>query len=93
MSDKPRPNILFLFPDQLRFDWTSNNQNLPIRTPYLDQLQQSGMTFTKAICSSPLCAPSRASLASGKEYDHCPVKDNQDNYPLNEYTFYRQLRE
>ena len=93
MGDTPRPNILFLFPDQLRFDWTSNNQDLPIRTPYLNQLQQEGTTFTKAICASPLCAPSRASLASGKEYNHCPVKDNQDNYPPNEYTFYRQLRE
>ena len=93
MDNKNRPNILFLFPDQLRFDWIGNNLDLPIRTPYLDQLQQAGMTFPKTICASPLCAPSRATLASGKEYDRCPVKDNQDDYPLNEYTFYRQLRE
>ena len=93
MDNKNRPNILFFFPDQLRFDWVGNSPDLPIRTPYLNQLQQTGVTFTKALCASPLCAPSRASLASGKEYDHCPVKDNHDDYPLNEYTFYRQLRE
>lgn len=88
-----RPNILFFFPDQLRFDWLSNNPDLPIRTPNLERLQKEGMSFTRTIVASPVCAPSRATLALGLEYDNCPVKGNSDNLPLDATTFYRRLRD
>ena len=70
-----RPNILFLFPDQHRYDWTGANRGLPIHTPNLDRLSQRGVRFTKAVVASPLCAPSRACLASGKEYDRTFLQD------------------
>ena len=93
-ADTPRrPNILFLFPDQHRYDWTGANRNLPIHTPNLDRLARRGVRFTKAIVASPLCAPSRACLASGKEYDRCRVRDNGDDYPLDQPTYYGMLRE
>ncbi len=88
-----RPNILFFFPDQLRFDWMGSNPDLPLRTPNLDQLQKRGITFTKTVAASPVCAPSRATLASGKEYDRCPVKSNKDNYPLDQPSLYSHLRD
>jgi len=40
-----------------------------------------------------LCAPSRACLAAGKEYDRCGVGSNGDNYPVEQTTFYTLLRE
>jgi arylsulfatase A-like enzyme len=49
--------------------------------------------FTNAVCPSPLCAPSRASLACGREYDPAIVKDNAVDYPLDRTTFYKLLRE
>jgi len=87
------PNILLLLPDQHRFDWTGLNPALPLRTPNLNRLAERGTTFTHALCPSPLCAPSRASLAAGKAYPRCRVANNQEDYPLDQPTFYGLLRE
>lgn len=88
----PRPNILFFFPDQHRFDWTSMNPDLPDITPNLRQLARRGMHFTNALSPAPVCAPSRACLASGKAYAKCGVSGNGVSYPLRQTTFYSLLR-
>ena len=87
------PNILLLLPDQHRFDWIGATPEIPVRTPNLDALAQRGIRFTRAFCPSPLCAPSRACLASGKEYDRCRVPSNKVDYPLDQTTFYTLLRD
>ena len=87
------PNILLFFPDQLRYDWTGANKNLALRTPNLDKLAARGTTFSNCYCASPLCAPSRACLAAGVEYDQCGVPSNARNYPLEQVTHYRLLRD
>ncbi|MFC1543265.1 sulfatase [Candidatus Neomarinimicrobiota bacterium] len=87
-----RPNILLFFPDQLRHDWIEPNPALPLRTPNLEKLGTKGARFTNAVTPSPLCAPARACLASGKEYDRCGVESNDTNYPLDQTTFYTLLR-
>ena len=87
------PNILLLFPDQWRWDWASDLYNVPLRMPTFDALVTNGSHFTQAYVPSPLCAPSRACLASGREYDHAGVLDNFSNdYPLNETTIYSLLK-
>jgi choline-sulfatase len=89
-----RPNILLLFPDQWRFDWMSTNPHLPIRTPNLDRVARMGTRFSHTMVASPLCAPSRACLASGREYGRTGVASNGYDYPaahLN--TFYSMLRD
>lgn len=88
-----RPNILFFLPDQHRFDWLGTNAALPVRTPNLDRIAKEGILFSRAFCPSPLCAPSRASLASGKHYERCCVPNNGRDYPLDQATFYGLLRE
>lgn len=87
------PNILLLFPDQHRFDWLGANPRLPVRTPHLDALARRGARFTRAIVPSPLCAPARACLAAGKEYDRCRVPSNGHDYPLDQTTHYTLLRD
>lgn len=84
-----RPNFLFLFPDQQRHDWATGL----VRTPHLDALAKRGVRFTQAVVSSPLCAPSRACLAAGKEYQRCGVANNRFDYPLTQTTYYRLLRD
>ena len=78
------PNILLVVPDQLRYDWTGLNQAVPVRTPNLNALAARGTRFENCYCPSPLCAPSRACLAAGLEYDRCGVPDNSLNYPLDQ---------
>lgn len=87
------PNILLLFPDQWRHDWMSDNPQLPIRTPNLDRLRKRGVQFNQAIVASPVCAPSRACLASGMEYERARVPSNDFDYPDGFTTFYQRLRE
>jgi arylsulfatase A-like enzyme len=86
------PNILFFFPDQHRFDWTGANQSVSVRTPNLDRLAARGARLTNALTPSPLCAPARACLAAGKEYDRCRVPSNGADYPLDQTTFYTLLQ-
>ena len=88
-----RPNILLFFPDQHRYDWLGTTPGLPVRTPNLDQLAERGVRFPHALTPSPLCAPARACLASGKAYARCRVPSNAADYPLDQPTFYSMLRE
>ena len=90
---KQQPNILFFFPDQHRPDWLGLNPALPLQTPNIDALAAQGTRFTQALCASPLCAPSRATVASGKGYNRCGVVNNGQNYPLDQTTYYQALRE
>jgi choline-sulfatase len=64
-----------------------------VRTPHLDELAKRGVRFTQAVVSSPLCAPSRACLAAGKEYQRCGVANNRFDYQLHQPTDYRLLRD
>lgn len=92
-APKQRPNILLLFPDQWRFDWMSSNPALPIHTPNLDRIASRAMSFEKVVVAAPVCAPSRSCLASGMEYDHQFVMNNNLNYPKRQTTFYQLLRD
>ena len=89
-TPKP-PNILFLFPDQLRPDWLETTPGIPVRTPIIAALAKRGVLFERAWCASPLCAPSRACLAAGMEYDRCRVPGNGADFPLDQPTFYQSL--
>ena len=88
-----RPNILFFLPDQHRPDFLGVNPELPVRTPNLDQLAANGVLFSRAITPSPLCAPARACLASGRDYHRCRVPSNAVDYPLDQPTYYQALRD
>jgi arylsulfatase A-like enzyme len=67
MTDKP--NILFIYPDQMRYDAMSNAGNSCIKTPAIDRLADEGISFENAYTSFPLCCPFRASIMTGK-YAH-----------------------
>ena len=89
------PNLLFLFPDQYRGDWMPglHDDILPLRMPTLRSLAANGTRFTNAYVPSPLCAPSRASLAAGREYDqNGGVTNNGQNFNLSLITFMTLLK-
>ena len=84
-----RPNILFFFPDQLRPDWLGLPGMLPIRTPNLRRLAETGTCFTNAVTPSPLCAPARACLAARAGADQVFAVDASDAITLAEETVAR----
>ena len=87
------PNILFLFADQHRFDWLGTTSGLEVRTPNIDALAARGIRFSNAITASPLCAPSRACVALGLEYDRTHVPLNDADMPLDMINVYQVLRQ
>jgi choline-sulfatase len=87
------PNILFFFPDQQRFDWAPHNGSLPLPMPNLAALAARGLTLTRAFTPSPACAPARAAVVSGREFDRCGVRGNGDDYPLDQPTYFAMLRD
>lgn len=87
-----RPNLLLVFPDQLRYDWTGLNPSVPVRTPNLVRLAEEGARFDMAFCPAPVCAASRACLATGMQYGRAGVRGNEDNLPDDAMTIYALLR-
>jgi choline-sulfatase len=88
-----RPNLLLLLPDQHRWDWTPAHRRVPVPMPNLERLAARGVAFERAHCAAPVCAPSRACLATGREYDQCGVRNNDQNFPLDQPTVYGALRD
>ena len=69
-----KPNILFFFADDQRFDTIAALGNRAIRTPNLDRLVQRGTAFTDAYimggsCGA-VCMPSRAMLHTSRSLFH-----------------------
>ena len=84
-----QPNILLLMPDQWRWDWDGMHE-AKLRVPHIASLQGLGTSFPHgATAPSPLCAPSRACLASLREYDEAGVANNlESDYPVDKHPTY-----
>jgi arylsulfatase A-like enzyme len=69
-ANQQRPNILFIFTDDQRFDTISALGNKEIDTPNLDRLVKQGTTFTNTHImggtAGAVCMPSRAMMLSGR---------------------------
>ncbi len=76
MATSSRPNILFIFTDDQRFDAVGALDNPEVITPNMDRLVEQGTTFTHAtiqgsVCPA-VCQPSRAMLMTGRNLYHAP---------------------
>ncbi len=61
-----RPNIVFIFADDLGWKDVGYQGTDFYETPNLDRLAKAGMVFTQAYAGAGNCAPSRAVLLSGQ---------------------------
>ena len=84
-----KPNILFLFTDDQRFNTLNVLGNSDIATPNIDSLVNNGTTFTHATImgsmNGAVCMPSRAMLMSGRTLFRAP--DDLANTPTFPETF------
>ena len=65
-SQTERPNLLFVFPDQMRRQAMGFMQQDPVITPNLDRLAREGLVLANAVSNNPICSPFRAMLMTGK---------------------------
>src|SRR4030095_4083941 len=60
------PNILFILIDDARADYFSCDGAFPfMQTPNVDRIANEGVNFKRAYVATSLCAPSRATIATG----------------------------
>lgn len=60
-----RPNILFIFADDIGYEAFGCYGGLDFETPRIDAMAADGLRFTRAYMN-PLCVPSRVSLHTGR---------------------------
>jgi N-acetylglucosamine-6-sulfatase len=74
----PRPNIVFILIDDLRFDDLGCTGHPWAKTPHIDRIAREGVRFANAFATSPLCSPNRACILTG-QYAHAHgITDNTD---------------
>lgn len=61
-----KPNFIIILADDLGYADLSMNGSLQIKTPNIDYLAKTGVSFTQGYVSSAVCSPSRAGLLTGK---------------------------
>ncbi|MDC6390711.1 sulfatase [Maribacter sp. PR1] len=72
-----RPNIIFIMSDDHAYQAISAYDNKLIETPNIDRLAKEGMLFTNASVTNSICAPSRATILTGK---HTHINGKIDNH-------------
>jgi arylsulfatase A-like enzyme len=93
-SKAQKPNIIFILTDDLGYGdlgvffqnqrADDNTSGTPREfTPHLDRMAAEGALLPNHYAAAPVCAPSRASLLSGRSQGHANVRDNQFDKALN----------
>jgi arylsulfatase A-like enzyme len=103
---KPKPNIIYIYADDLGYGELGSYGQTKIKTPNLDRMAKEGMRFTQHYSGAPVCAPSRSILMTGKHSGHSYIRGNYElggfadsleggQMPLHEgaYTIARMLKE
>jgi arylsulfatase A-like enzyme len=93
-SKKKRPNIIFIFSDDHAYQAISaygSRLAEVAATPNIDRLAKEGMLFTRCCVTNSICAPSRATILTGKHSHLNGVRDNRDKFDGNQQTFPKLL--
>jgi arylsulfatase len=78
------PNIIYILADDLGYAELGCYGQKKIKTPNLDRLAAEGLRFTQHYCGSPVCAPSRCCLMTGKHSGHAFIRTNRPGRPTDE---------
>lgn len=88
-----KPNIIFYFSDQQRWDTMGcYGQKLPV-TPNLDKTAEEGTVFENAYTCQPVCGPARACLQTGKYATEVGCYRNDIALPQNTPTLAQYFNE
>lgn len=82
-----RPNIVFIMSDDHAYQAISAYSNKLIETPNIDRIAKMGMLFTQASVTNSICAPSRATILTGKHSHRNGKIDNHFPFDTTNVTF------
>lgn len=81
-EEETPPNIVYIMTDELAYFELGHMGNPYLKTPRIDRMAQEGIRFTNAMAASPVCAPLRGCLMTGKHSGHASVRANDGGTPL-----------
>lgn len=87
IKNNEKPNILIIFTDDQGYHDVSYYGTEDIQTPHIDAIRNDGMQFDYFYTNSPVCAPTRASLMSGRYPDHVGVPGLVRSNPANNWGY------
>ena len=87
-----QPDILFIQVDQMAAGPLPFHGGRIVRAPHLQALADAGTVFDAAYCNSPICAPSRFSMMTGRLPTAIGAYDNASELPAATPTLAHYLR-
>jgi len=95
IAEERPPNIVYIMSDELAYFELGHMGNPYIKTPRIDRFASEGVRFTHAHAASPVCAPLRGCLLTGRHAGHASVRANDGGTPLraDEVTIGEMLKE
>ncbi|TCD21803.1 DUF4976 domain-containing protein [Pedobacter psychrodurus] len=75
-----KPNIVIIISDDHAFQAISSYGSKLTKTPNIDRIAQSGVTFNKAYVTNSICGPSRAVILTGLYSHKNGFKDNETSH-------------
>jgi arylsulfatase A-like enzyme len=91
-----QPNILFIFSDDHGYQAISAYGGRLAKlapTPNIDKIARDGMLFERCYVTNSICAPSRATVLTGKHSHLNTVKTNADVFDSTQQTFPKLLQQ
>ncbi|VGO16530.1 Arylsulfatase [Pontiella desulfatans] len=88
-----RPNLVFVFADQMRASALGCMGNPQVITPNLDRLAGEGLLVTNAVSAQPVCTPYRAHLMTGRYGHTTGVIHNDIRLPDDETVIAERMRQ
>ena len=85
-QDTTRPNLIYVFADQLRADVLGYTGDSKAITPNIDHFSKQSVDFTNAISVTPVSAPYRSCLFTGKYTSSTGMVINEINMNPNHRT-------
>lgn len=65
-AERSRPNVVFIYADDLGFGDIACHGHARVRTPHLDRLAREGTDFWSFTVVNPVCSPSRTGIVTGQ---------------------------
>ena len=88
---KRKPNIIYILADDLGYGELGCYGQKKIETPNIDKLAQNGMKFNQHYSGSPVSAPSRCTLLTGKHSGHAYIRGNDGMHSRGDIWDYEKM--
>lgn len=75
-SAAAKPNVVLILADDLGYGDVACYAETPYQTPQIDRMAAEGIRLTRFVTPMPYCAPTRASLMTGRYPSRCGLVSN-----------------